>query len=139
MRGRVERLADSVGLILVPIARQDVDVLTVDGDLCGLVAKGVYGVQALRERRQVGDLGLCEPCREPLREIVVESVESLARTFERLVDERVISHGRGGNGLAQALSGTCDAAEHDGVNGAGCAGLQGVAAGRVKLAIGHGP
>lgn len=32
-------------------SRQDIDVLTVDGDLRGLVAKGVYGVQALRERR----------------------------------------------------------------------------------------
>lgn len=100
MAGRgsyADGLVECIRLLLISKSGQDIDVLTVDGDLRGFVVKGVYGAQTLREGRQVGDLGFCELCRETLGEIVVESVEPLSRTLERLIDERLVSHGCGGN------------------------------------------
>lgn len=82
-----------VSLLFLLLARQDVDVLGVHGDLRGAVVEGIDFLYALLERRDVGRLCLMELLEEFLGLPVVEPAYVLSCTLECLVDERMVANG----------------------------------------------
>ena len=82
-----------VSLLFLLLGRQDVDVLSVDGNLRGMVVEGVYFHYALLERRDVGRLCLMELLEEFLGLPVVEPIDIFSCTLERLVDECMVANG----------------------------------------------